>query len=343
MSGSMAQSFEGDGNGKPARRASDKPAKAATREPRAPLTPPEDFDIPISDALRAETGLPDAHIRLRRYGPADAPLALVMGGISAGRTLTGEGGWWNDMVGAGATIDLEQYGALGIDFAPIENARVQLSPHTQAVLIEAALDALGVAQLEAVIGASYGGMVGLAFAARAPTRVKRLCVISAAHRPSPIALGWRGVQRRIVEFALEHGKAGDGLALARQLAMITYRSNAEFSERFDCTLGADGRSDLDDYLIARGTAYVDLMPPQRWLSLSESIDRSLIEPEAISVPTTVVACTSDQIAPLSDMEELAQRLPQLASFHRIESLYGHDAFLKENEALAPILAKVLKA
>src|SRR5690606_14098766 len=193
------------------------------------------------------------------------------------------------------------------------------------------------------IGASYGAMVGLAFAALAPDRLDRLCVISSAHRPSAQGLAWRGVQRRIVEHAAALGQADAGLSLARQLAMITYRSGEEFEARFGVGLGADGRSALDDYLVSRGEAYVGAMAPQRWLSLSESIDRFAVDPEAIAAPTTVIACTSDQLAPLALMRELAERLPRLAAFHLISSIYGHDAFLKEAAQLEPILRSHLKS
>jgi len=305
----------------------------------------EDIFVPIAAGFRLDTGdlLTDTQIRVRLFGKRSAPVVVVAGGISAGRELTGAHGWWKDQVGADAAIDLNQYCALGFDFAPIEDARVRLSPLSQARLIEIALDALGVERIEAWVGASYGGMVGLAFAAQAPQRLSRLCVISAAHRPSPLASAWRGVQRRIVEFAQAQGMAEDGLALARQLAMVTYRSGAEFRERFERGVGEDGRSELDRYLIARGDAYREKMSPQRWLSLSEAIDRCEIDPRSIHIPVTLAASASDQLVPLADIAELADRLPNLTRFETIESIYGHDAFLKESERISEILRQFLGA
>jgi homoserine O-acetyltransferase len=304
---------------------------ALRAEHDAPDLEGEDIHAPIPAGFLLASGdvLPDAHIRLRRYGRRDGPIVIVSGGISSGRFLAGARGWWADVVGVGAGVDLERYAALGFDFAPIADVRVRLTPLDQARLIEAALDGLGVAQIEAWVGASYGGMVGLAFAAHAPARVRRLCVISAAPRPSALARAWRGVQRRVVEFAIAQGEAEEGLSLARQLAMITYRSGDEFEQRFAGGVGDDGRSDLDRYLIARGEAYVDVMAPQRWLTLSEAIDRCDIASEKIAVPTTVAACPTDQIAPFAELERFAWHLPSLAGFHALPSLYGHDAFLKE--------------
>src|SRR5262249_24609467 len=161
--------------------------------------------------------IPDPHIRIRRYGRRNAPPILVMGGISAGRKLSGPDGWWNDIVGTNQAIDLQIHSALGLDFAPAFDDRVQISPTDQARLIVKALDHLGIDKLHALVGASYGGMVGLALGALAPERVSQLCIISAAHRPAPLASAWRGVQRRMVEFAIEQGEPQQGLALARQL------------------------------------------------------------------------------------------------------------------------------
>jgi homoserine O-acetyltransferase len=73
----------------------------------------------------------------------------------------------------------------------------------------------------------------LAFGERYPERVGQLVVICAADRPHPMATAWRSVQRRMVRFAAECGRAKEGLQLARALAMSTYRSPEEFAARFD--------------------------------------------------------------------------------------------------------------
>lgn len=321
-----------------------KVAKQPDTEALAPDYQGEDVFVAVPADFRLETGdtLPDAQLRLRRYGRVDGPVVIVSGGISSGRFVAGESGWWRDHVAPGKAIDLDRYCVFGFDFAPVDDHRVRLSPRDQARLIAAALDALGVGVVEAWIGSSYGGSVGLNFAAFAPARVKRLCVLCAAHKPAALGRGWRGVQRRMVEFAIAQGEVEQGLALARQLAMITYRSADEFETRFeDGALDAQGRSGLDRYLIARGEAYIDAMAPQRWLSLSESIDRCAVQPEQITAPVTLVACPTDQIAPLEAIEELGRRVQTLAALRTLPSLYGHDSFLKEPERVGAILREFL--
>lgn len=301
----------------------------------------EDVDIPIPAGFKLASGDPlsDKIVRARRFGAADAPHVVALGGISAGRDVCGETGWW---CGTFDRLDLSNVAVLGFDFAPLADERVRITPADQARLIEHALNHIEIQRLGGFIGASYGGMIGLALAAHAPERVGQLCVISAAHRPAALALAWRGVQRRMLEFALRHGDADAGLSLARQLAMITYRTPEEFEARFGSGVGDDGLGEVDRYLIARGNAYGATMGPKRWLSLSEAIDRFFVDPASVKSPTTVIACPADQLAPIADMRTLAAGLPKLKAFHELPSLYGHDAFLKEPEQLSALLGGFIK-
>ena len=129
--------------------------------------------------------------------------------------------------------------------------------------------------LAAIVGASYGGMVALAFAERYPQLVEASVAISAADRTHPMATAWRSVQRAMVRYAAKHGDAPEGLRLARALAMATYRSPEEFAARFS---GAPARIDgrfqfpVESYLLARGDAYAATYVPEAFVCLSESID-----------------------------------------------------------------------
>lgn len=311
---------------------------------RKPMTETRDIEVPIPRGFVLASGdvLRDAHILLRRHGAENGPQIIAMGGISAGRDVCGVKGWWAHTFVDHHAVDLDRFGVIGFEFAPVEDERVRITPQDQARLVEIALDGIKAPRLHAFVGASYGAMVGLAMAATAPQRLGRLCVISAAHKPSAQSLAWRGVQRRIVEFALEQGAGAEGLSLARQLAMITYRTPKEFEARFGAGVDADGRGEVDRYLEARGADYAQKYGPRRWLSLSESIDRYLVDPRAVAVPTIVVASPDDQLAPLEDMQALAQALPQLRRFELLPSLFGHDAFLKEPAQLGPLIRTFLE-
>ena len=79
------------------------------------------------------------------------------------------------------------------------------------------------------------------------------------------------------------------------------------------------------------------MDAQRFLALSESIDLHRVEPEEITTPTLLMSAISDQLAPLTDMRELRDRLSGPSELFTFTSLFGHDAFLKEYDAMSPRL------
>jgi homoserine O-acetyltransferase len=295
--------------------------------------------------------LPDDVVRGRVYGNPDGPVIVVLGGISATRFVADGGrldrGWWSRLVRAGGAIDLNQFKVIGYDFAPNDgglNCPETITTTDQAKRLKALLDAQGITRVAAIIGSSYGGMCALAFARDYPDAVGQLCVIGAAHRPYPIGVGWRGIQRRIVRLGLDAGQPKTGLKLARELAMTTYRTPEEFADRFELaeTDTNPPQFDICDYLGSRGDVFAEQMDAQRFLALSESIDLHRVEPEAISTPTLLMSAISDQLAPLPDMRELRDRLAGKSELYTFTSLYGHDAFLKEYDAMAPRLAEFCK-
>jgi len=289
----------------------------------------------------------------RLYGNSDGPVIVVMGGISASRfiadaedtTPRNNGrGWWSTLVREGGPIDLNTFQVLGMDFAPAvesDNRPDCITTHDQAERLKALLDAQGISKIAAIIGSSYGGMTALAFAHDYPEAVGQLCIIGAAHKPYPIGVAWRGIQRRAVRLGIEAGRPKEGMKLARELAMTTYRTAAEFADRFDLAETATSPSQFDicDYLGSRGDAFAELMDAERFLALSESIDLHRVEPEAIKTPTLLMSAISDQLAPLTDMRELRDRLGGPSELFTFTSLYGHDAFLKEYDAMSPRLAE----
>jgi homoserine O-acetyltransferase len=301
--------------------------------------------------------LESVSIAWRITGPAGAPVVVALGGISATRRVwlpdEPRGGWWHEVVGPGLALDTQRFRILSFDYlgasadstGPRDGADFpSLSAYDQAEVLLRLINHLGITSLRAIAGASYGGMVALAFGERFPDRVARLIVISAADRAHPMASSWRVVQRRIVKFAIESGNPAKGLELARALAMATYRSAEEFAARFG---GAPRRKDdgtfqlpVEEYLFARGADYAKSYRPASFVCLSESIDLHRVDATRIFAPVTAVAVQEDQLVPLADMRAMVARLPD-AELHEISSVYGHDAFLKENRRLAPIFANVL--
>lgn len=285
-------------------------------------------------------------------GRPGAPTVVVQGGISADRDVCASQactspGWWDALVGPGRAVDLDRYRVLAIDWLAAEDlGATAVSTEDQAGAVAALLDALGIGGIKAWIGASYGAMTGLAFAARHGHRLQRLVALAGAHRPHPLSTAQRSVQRGIVRLGLERGAVDEALALARQLAMTTYRGSEEFVTRFAGEARfEDGRYRLpvEGWLEHAGRRFVERFEPRRYLSLSESIDLHAVDPAAVHVPATLIGFATDRLVPLADLCALQRGLGAPATLEVVDSPYGHDAFLKETARLAPLLREALNA
>jgi homoserine O-acetyltransferase len=279
---------------------------------------------------------------------------LALGGISANQHVVSHAGdptpgWWEGMSGPGRPLDLTTRRVLGVELADGGRANdgrpaATVTTHDQAARIVALLDALEIETLDAVIGASYGGMVALALAERWPSRLGRLVVIGAAHQTHPMATALRLAQRQVVELGLATGRATECMAIARGIAMTTYRTAREFGERFDVapTFTADGPEfDVERYLQRAGARFADRMSPHRFLALSLSADLHRVVPERVDVRTTLIAAQADALVPPSQLRALSRRLPRLDAFVTLQTRYGHDAFLTEPARLAPLISTAL--
>jgi homoserine O-acetyltransferase/O-succinyltransferase len=306
-------------------------------------------------ALHHGGTLDQLHIGYALSGEPGAPVVLALGGISATRHVClpdgGRAGWWHEVVGPGKALDTQRIALLGMDYIGGSGATTGpgpgqpfpgISSYDQAAAIVRLLDHLGIQKLGAIVGASYGGMVALAFGERYPSRVERLFVISAADTAHPMATAWRSIQRNIARLGLAMGCATPALELSRALAMSTYRSPEEFAARFRKPPRMEaGRPvfAVEEYLNARGREYAARYRPESFICLSESIDLHQVDATRVAVRTEVVAVREDQLVPIADMRALTARLPN-ATLHEISSLLGHDAFLKEAEQLRGILSLI---
>jgi homoserine O-acetyltransferase len=315
-------------------RASDVPAVRGTDTLRLALRYAGERHVPVHWAL---------------YGDPRAPLVIVQGGISADRQVCANSedaapGWWPDQVGAGRAIDTRHHAVLSIDWLGADDALdARIDSADQADALAALLDGFGIERVHAFVGASYGAMVALAFAARHGERVAQTVAISGADRAHPHSTALRLIQRRIVALAAQRGCASDGLALARQLAMLSYRTPRELALRFaePPVLNDNARFACEPWLDAAGARFVQRFRPSAFLRLSESIDLHRVNPSEIRGALTLVGVIEDQLVPFADVRRLAQTAAGPSRLVRLHSLYGHDAFLKERGAIGRVLREAL--
>lgn len=289
-------------------------------------------------------------VRYEIIGPHGAPVIAVLGGISASRHVASSAcdpspGWWEDVVGAGKAIDTRQFRVIGIDYVANETSPTPVTTIDQAEALAAALDQAGVRCVHAVVGASYGGMVALAFGVRFATRAKRLIVISAAHESDPIATALRHLQRRVVALGSAVGRELDALTIARGIAMTSYLTARHFEERIEDCDRNDSRlveDRIGSFLKTSGEEFAAQWTSERYNALSLSLDLHKIRPENVTLPTTVIAIAGDRLVPVAQSRELARRLAGPSQLIELDSSLGHDAFLGDSSRIAPFINELLR-
>jgi homoserine O-acetyltransferase len=235
------------------------------------------------------------------------------------------------------------------------------------------LDQLEIQRLKLVMGASIGGMQVLEMAVQFPQRVQRVVSIGAAPLRA-MGLGLNHLQRRMIELD-PAWKGGEyppdqppraGLALARALAVTTYKSSELFDHRFgrkpdrsggdpwaslhDQGQGLSGqRFDVAGYLEYQGEKFVERFDANAYLAITRTMDtfdptRGYASAEAaysrIRAEVMLVGISSDWLFPPAEIAALAACLEKAGvrcEYRELLSSHGHDAFLAEPDGLARLL------
>jgi len=224
-----------------------------------------------------------------------------------------------------------------------------------------ALEQLGVRRVACALGGSMGGMHVLEWAFEttedgAPF-VRSLVPVAVGGRHTAWQIGWSEAQRQAI-YADPKWREGEyppddppnsGLATARMMAMVSYRSQPSFEGRFGREVMAeqDGAPyAVESYLRHQGQKLVDRFDANSYVALTRQMDthdvaRGRGDYEAvlrsIEQPTLVVGIDSDVLYPLSEQEELVEHLPR-ATLEVLEAPHGHDSFLIEVDALNDFVA-----
>lgn len=294
--------------------------------------------------------------------------------------------WWGGLFGADGVFDIRRdcviginilgscYGSTGpasvnpatgrpfaADF-PLVTVRDIVSAQAQVLYF------LGIERLRAVVGASIGGMQALQWAVEYPHRVGRCIAIGAAPL-NAMGLALNHLQRQAITLdpKWRDGNYADdpptgGLALAREIAMCSYKSPELFEERFGRKPNRNGenplrslqdRFDIGGYLDHQGEKFNARFDANSYLVISKAMDtfdlaRGYSSERAalarITAPVLLVGISSDWLFPPSDVRALAHRIADAgrsSEYLELNSSHGHDGFLADFHLLAPILREHL--
>src|SRR5262245_9158628 len=295
-------------------------------------------------------------------------------------------GWWEDMVGPDKPIDTNRYfgicvNSLGSCFGSTGPASI--NPETgrpyrltfPVLCVEdiaragaEVVRSLGIESLYATVGASMGGMTALAFCMLHPQLSRGLVSISSASRSLPFAIALRSLQREIIRkdpaWNEGHYAAGEGpitgMRLARKLGMITYRSAAEWEQRFGRERATDEIAnhgpfridfEIESYLDAHANKFIGAFDANCYLYLSRAMDLFDAADHGGSVAggmarvqldrALVIGVESDFLFLLHHREELEgcvkTVVPDL-EFRALPSIQGHDSFLVDMDRFRPAVA-----
>ena len=270
-------------------------------------------------------------------------------------------GWKGSVIGPGKAIDTTKWAVLcpnllascyGTDFKRFlrrvgrADAHPTITTRDQARLVLSLIENLEIPSLALVTGGSLGGMVALEWAASFPSLFRSAVVFAAPAAHTAWAIGWNHVQRR----ALEAGGPEAGLAIARMVGMLTYRTPDEFEDRFGRQGGADEPFAVQSYLSRHGAKLVARFDAKSYRTLLGAMDAhdvgrgrggTAAALAAAGPRITGVGIPGDGLYPEDVVRAWTREAG--AAYAELRSTHGHDAFLLEADAVGAILEGALSS
>jgi homoserine O-acetyltransferase len=283
-------------------------------------------------------------------------------------------GWWDSLVQPGV-IDPSRYfvvapnvlggcqgstgpSSIAPDGKPWGSRFPALTVRDQVAAEVALADALGIDRWAAVVGGSMGGMRALEWAVSVPARVKSLLLLASPAQSSADQIAWTYPQLQAIRsdpwwLGGDYYDAAEGpwrgLAVARRIAHVTYRSSGELSARFGRNPQGDGRYAVESYLDHHAEKLLRRFDAGSYVVLAEAMNshdvghgRGGVQAalKRVTARTVVGGVTTDRLYPLVQQREIAAGIVGADEVRVIDSPYGHDAFLIETERIGALVREL---
>ena len=220
---------------------------------------------------------------------------------------------------------------------------------------------VGIAKYLLAVGPSLGGMRALEWAITHPDRVGAICTIGSTAVATGDQIGAASIQIRAIKKD-PHFYGGDfydkevgpveGMGIARRIAHLTYRTEAEMDVRFGREMQGDetGRYAVESYLDHQADKLARRFDANTYLILTEAMnshdvgrDRGGVEAAlgSIKIPVIVVSIDTDRLFPPRLQQEIFELTPTAEAPDILVSPFGHDGFLVEVDSVGAIIRRAL--
>ena len=284
-----------------------------------------------------------------------APVVLINHSLTGDSQLTGDRGWWNEIIGPNKTIDTYKYTILGFNVPGNGILNQTISEpenfHTgdiASIFLEG-LKNLKIEKLYALVGGSIGGGIAWEMVAKSNQITDFLIPVAADWKANDWIIANTFMQKRILQ------NSSQPLEDARIHAMLTYRTPQSFDFRFGRSKNEEkGIYNIESWLIYHGEKLAKRFNLDAYIMMNHLLSSINIERDGnlakeiirnIDAEIHLIAVDSDLFfTPLEDKKtfDLIKKIKKNIFYHELNSLHGHDAFLIENEAMAAILSKIFK-
>jgi homoserine O-acetyltransferase len=216
---------------------------------------------------------------------------------------------------------------------------------------------LAINKIHLLAGGSMGGYQALEWSVIQPSFINKIFLITTSAHESPWGIAIHTTQRLAIEADQSWSDCTEtsgsrGLKVARGIGMITYRNYRTYEQtQRETDQNKIDKFKASSYIEYQADKLVNRFNAYSYWTLTKAMDshnlargrsENLEEVlRSITQPTMAIGITSDLLCPVQELKYITNNIPN-ATYAEIDSVYGHDGFLVEVEAISEHLRAWMK-